>query len=164
MQLQLRIPCPMNLQDLMSDLALSALESIKRELDSLEVPFESYTNLENRIISAFSPFLKARSACGMHPVCTEQVEGPSTPEKSDHIFLIELQNEFGDMLDRLVQTTTESMRLSMDAQTAAALNRRVRSGLRENLAKYIYCNPVCGTHDICEMSYPVNPWSTIAAH
>ena len=48
-KLQVRLPRNRTLDDMVSELALGILESVKRELDSAEVPFESYRALEGAI-------------------------------------------------------------------------------------------------------------------
>ncbi|HJZ11945.1 MAG TPA: hypothetical protein VJ521_07335, partial [Acidobacteriota bacterium] len=73
MRLQLRTPCNITLDVLVSELSLRILESVKRELDSMEVPFQSYRNLESSVVDALSPFLSVSTLCGTHLVCTDGI-------------------------------------------------------------------------------------------
>lgn len=158
-ELQLRIPGNRTIEDMVSVLSLAILESIKRELDSMEVPFDSYHALEGRIITALSPYVRAFDACGSDPVCQEGVQGKPMPDAGDRIYMLHLPSGLNPLVEGIMTEVLESVRLSLDASAAASLNARVLSSLQRELDRYAYWNPACGREEVCRTSHPVSPWN-----
>lgn len=157
-ELQLRIPGNRTIEDMVSVLALALLESIKRELDSMEVPFDSYHALEGRIVAALSPFVRAFDACGSDPVCREGVQGKPVPDAGDRIYMLHLPAGLKPLVQGIMTEVLESVRLSLDPLTAESLNARVLSSLERELDRYAYWNPSCGNEEVCRTSHPISPW------
>ncbi|HSP06768.1 MAG TPA: hypothetical protein VLR94_06295 [Acidobacteriota bacterium] len=158
--MQLRIPGNRTIEDMISVLSLSILESIKRELDSMEVPFDSFHVLESRIVSAISPYVHAFDACGSDPVCSEGVQGKPIPDAGDRIYMLSLPTAGLDPLVQGILTEVlESVRLGLDSAARESLNARVLSSIQRELDRYMFYNPICGKADVCRSSHAVSPWT-----
>lgn len=158
MQMQLRTPENTKIQDVVSELALAILESLKRELDSSDVPFESYRALEEPLIVALYPWLEAYDSCGMDAICTEGINAPQ-PDVNDRIYFLQLPEDL-DLVDRISDEALESIRPILDVESAASLSRRVRFSIQRILSSHLYRNPFCRRHEACKDSQRINPWST----
>ncbi|HEY4490590.1 MAG TPA: hypothetical protein VI958_01270, partial [Acidobacteriota bacterium] len=140
-------------------LSLRILESVKRELDSMEVPFQSYRNLESSVVDALSPFLSVSTLCGTHLVCTDGIGAEPLPETDDRIYLLSLPHGLEELIEMVANKALDSVLLSLGIETAEALKRRVKAGIFQSLMPYIFHNPFCGNHEICRHSQPLNPWN-----
>lgn len=160
MQMQIRIPGNRTVEDMISVLSLSILESIKRELDSMEVPFDSFHALESRIVSAISPYLQAFDACGSNPVCNEGVQGKVVPDPDDRIYMLRLpEGGLDPLVQEILTEVLQSVRLSLDSSARESLNARVLSCLQRELDRFLYFNPYCGREEVCRSSHPISPWA-----
>lgn len=157
--MQLRVPGSQTLEDVVSVLALTILESMKRELDSMEVPVENFHAVEKRLVAALSPYVHAFDACGSDPVCTTGIHGKTLPDPHDHIYMLHLPTGLTPLLEGVLTEVLESVRYSLDQATLDSLYRRIFSGLRRELDRYTYWNPSCGDKPVCRTSKPIDPWS-----
>ena len=154
---QIRTPADMRMQNLVSQIALSVREAIRRELDGLDAPSETEQMLKEKVVAAISPYLFAFTRCGKHAICTEGIQSEGL-HHDDHIYILILPENVQLLIDRMADTVQDSVRLVLDPSTAEALDQRVRDCLQRNFVRYVYSNPVCGTNHICRGSFPINPW------
>ena len=161
-QMQLRVPGNQTLEDLISVLSLTVMESMKRELDSMEVPFDSFHAIEIRLKSALMPFVRAFESCGSDPVCTQGIHGKTIPDPRDRIYMLHLPTGLTPLLEAVMTEVLESVRCSLDYRTLDALRQRMFWSLRRELDQYTYWNPFCGKEALCRSSAQMDPWSESA--
>lgn len=158
-QMQLRVPGNQTIEDLISVLSLTVLESMKRELDSMEVPFDSFRALEVRLKEAMMPYVRAFESCGSDPVCTQGIHGKTIPDPRDRIYMLHLPTGLTPLLEAVMTEVLESVRCSLDHRTLDSLHQRMFWSLRRELDQYTYWNPFCGKEEICRSSHPMDPWT-----
>jgi hypothetical protein len=163
-RLQLRTPADQTIENVIAHLALAVLESVKRELDSMEVPTENLQTLEVRVQSAIAPFLHAFDGCGKYPVCREGIEGKPVPDIKDHIYLLHLPNGFDPLMEGILTEVQQSIRLGLNREAVEGLNRRLTFSLQRELDRFLYWNPACGQDEVCRTSHPVSPWMQTREH
>jgi hypothetical protein len=154
---QIRTRRGTNMEDVVSELALGILESIKRELDSSEVPFESYRSLEGALRANFSSCIHAYDLCGSDEICTSGIQDRTDYTRTDRIFVFESNQDLDSHLETITNEVLHSIRF-LDSESADALHRRVKAGISRTLTSYMYLNTYCRNHEICRQSVSVNPW------
>jgi hypothetical protein len=157
-QMQLRVPYNQSIEDVVSLLSLTILESVKRELDSMEVPFESFHALEKKVVDALNPYVRAFDACGTDPVCTTGIHGKTAQSQEDRIYMLHLPTGLTPVLEGILNEALGTLRLSLDARTNESLNRRVFTAVQRELDRHTYWNPSCGKIGVCHTSQPIDPW------
>lgn len=163
-RLQLRTPQDKKIRDLVTELSQTLLESLRRELDCFELPADLYHLMEPPLMEAMSPYLNAYDACGKDPVCTEEIKSVSLPDANDRIYTLWLPDGTDGLIQSLCATVLDHVGPYLNPETLSSLERRMRSSLLRTLGEYVYRNPVCGKHEICFLSRPVNPWSDPLPH
>ena len=154
---QLRTPAGTRLQDIIEEIALRVRESIKREIDGMEAPPQTLQVLAEKLAQIISPYLIAFAQCGKFEVCTEGVEQPNA-KGDDRIFILVLPGDFRALVNEITGEMLQQTRELLDHDAAAALDQRLRAAMIRDLGKYMFTNPICGYHEVCRRSVPVDPW------
>ncbi len=157
---QLRTPEDQTVRDLVTDLAQAISESLEREIDFCEHDMEGYRAFEEPVFNALLPYVKRNNTCGKNIVCTTGIESNSCPDFDDNIYILHLPKGIDGLIDDVVETALESYWFELDSEALAGLERRSKARVRRILITHLYRNPLCGNHDICMISSPVDPWTT----
>jgi hypothetical protein len=156
---QLRIPSEKSIHDLVKKFADAIMESLEREIDFGEEGVESsMLALEQPLVSALFPYVKAYNACGRHLVCTSAVDSVTCPDYDDHIYILYLPYGTDGLVSEIVAKSLKTFRPLLDGQSYDDVQKRARASIFRVLRPHLYANPQCRNNDVCMIAHSVDPW------
>jgi|GEM_PF-5882870 len=159
---QLRMSAEDSIQDLVKQFAMAIMESLEREIDLGEDGLSSsMLALEEPLIDALFPYVKAYNACGKHIVCTTSVESISCPDFDDHIYILHLPCGIRGMVDEICAKSLKGFAPLLAGQAYEDVRNRAKASILRLLIPHLYSNPQCRNHDICMIAQTVDPWPAL---
>ena len=162
---QLRMPFEKNIHDLVRQLADAIMESLEREIDFGEEGLSSsMLTLEQPLVSALFPYIKAYNACGRHLVCTSAVDSVTCPDYDDHIYILYLPHGSDGLVNEIVTKALKAFRPLLEGQPYEDVHKRARASIFRLLRPHLYANPQCRNNDVCMIAHSIDPWPASTTH
>jgi hypothetical protein len=159
---QLRMSSEKNIHDLVEQFAMAIMESLEREIEFGEEGLSSsMLALEQPVIDALFPYVKAYNACGKHVVCTTSVESISCPDFDDHIYILHLPYGTDGLTDEIIAKSLKAFAPLLEGQSYEDVRKRASASIFRLLRPHLYSNPQCRNHDICMIAHAVDPWPVV---
>jgi hypothetical protein len=162
---QLRMSSEKNIHDLVRQFANAIMESLEREVDFGEDGLgSSMLTLEQPLIDALFPYVKAYNVCGRHLVCTSAVDSVSCPDYDDHIYILYLPCGTEGLVSEVVAKSLKPFAPLLEGQLYEDVQKRAKASIFRLLRPHLYANPQCRNNDVCMIAHSIDPWPVMTTH